>query len=181
MAHLFPADRAETKTVNKLVDAVYVLSVKTFAQRIAHIETEMKKHGITFSFMFEHDAAELDDALVADIFGPSDMRKAHQSLVLKNIQVWRDAVAHGYRRILVFEDDAVLAPDFAARLEQALDADDLLSECWLIFLGGMDTKVPDAYFLSPSLWWNYPLLQPRVMFPISALFAAAWSGLSIIK
>lgn len=148
MAHLSAVDRAESKPVNKLVDAVYVLSVKTFVQRIAHIESEMKKHGIAFSFMFEHDAAELDDALVAVTFGPSDMRKAHQSLVLKNIQVWRDAVAHGYRRILVFEDDAVLVPDFVARFEQALDADDLLLEGWLIFLGGMDTKVPDAYFLS---------------------------------
>jgi len=150
-------NQAGTKPVNKLVDAVYVLSVRTFAQRIAHIEAEMKKHGIAFSFMFEHDAAELDDAIIAATFGPSDMRKAHQSLVLKNIQVWRDAVAHGYRRILVFEDDAVLVPDFVARFEQALGANDLLSKSWLIFLGGMDTKVPDTYFLSQGPLVELPI------------------------
>lgn len=157
MSHISAVSSAEIKRVNELVDAVYVLSVKSFTQRIAHVESEMKKHGITFRFMFEHDAAELDDAMLANIFGPSDMQKAQKSLVLKNIQVWRDAVAHGYRRILVFEDDAVLAPDFAAHLEQALDSDELLPEGWLIFLGGMDTKVPYTYFLSDGPLVELPI------------------------
>lgn len=157
MTHLLTQDQAKSKPVNRLVDAVYVLSVKTFAQRIAHIEHEMQKHKITFRFMFEYDAAELDDTMLADIFGPSDMQKAHKSLVLKNIQVWRDAVAHDYHRVLVFEDDAVLAPDFSLRLEQALGSDELPSEGWLIFLGGMDTKVPDAYFLSKGPLVELPI------------------------
>ncbi|MBC5785346.1 hypothetical protein H8N03_20535 [Ramlibacter sp. USB13] len=135
-------------TINDLVDAVYVLSVRSFAQRHAHIERELARHGIAFRFMFDHDAATMDPALVAATFAPSDMRAAHQSLVLKNIQVWREAVAHGWRRVLVLEDDAVLAPDFAARFAEAMRAADALAPGWLVFLGGLDTKVPDSYLLA---------------------------------
>jgi glycosyl transferase family 25 len=149
-----PSPSSAAKPVNAWVDAVYVLTVKTFTQRIAHIEVEMAKHRIAFQFMFEHDAADLDPALVAATFGPSDMKKAHQSLVLKNIQVWQDALTQGYKRVLVFEDDAVLVPEFAARFDQAMREADRLPEGWMIFLGGLDTKVPDAYFLQ-----NGPLVE----------------------
>jgi len=152
-----PTDQTVPKPVNAWVDAVYVLTVKTFAQRIAHIEAEMAKHGIAFQFMFEHDAADLDPALVAATFGPSDMKAAHQSLVLKNIQIWRDALAQGYQRVLVFEDDAVLLPEFAARFDAAMRVADKLPVGWMIFLGGLDTKVPDAYFLQPGPLVEMPI------------------------
>jgi glycosyl transferase family 25 len=134
--------------VNDLVDAVIVLSVRSFEQRHAHIRSELGRHGIAFEFQFAHDASALDPALVASTFAPSDMRPAHQSLVLKNIQVWRDAVSRGWRRVLVLEDDAVLAPDFVPRLREAMQAADALAPGWLLFLGGLDTKVPDAYLLA---------------------------------
>lgn len=143
--------------VNDCVDAVYVLTVRTFAQRIAHIRQEMQRNGIRFQFMFEHDAADLDDTLIAATFAPSDMKKAHQSLVLKNIAVWRDALDKGYKRILVFEDDAVLVPEFAPRFAQAMTAAGKLPPGWLVFLGGMDTKVPDRYFLSAGPLVEMPI------------------------
>ena len=159
-----------SRGVNDCVDAVYVLTVKTFTQRIDHIRQEMARHGIRFEFMFAHDASELDDALIEATFAPSDMKKAHQSLVLKNIAVWRDALARGYRRILVFEDDAVLVPGFAPRFAQAMDAAAQLPPGWLVFLGGMDTKVPDRYFLSPG---------PLVELPIATAEGYACDALAL--
>lgn len=152
-----PGAGAAATPVNECVDAVYVLTVRTFAQRIAHIEREMARHGIRFEFMLQHDADQLDDALIESTFAPSDMKRAHQSLVLKNIAVWRDALAKGYRRILVFEDDAVLVPDFVPRFAQAMAAATALPPGWLVFLGGMDTKVPDRYFLSPGPLVELPI------------------------
>lgn len=145
------------RAVNECVDAVYVLSVRSFEQRIAHIQAQMARHGIRFEFMFEHDAVAMDPQLVQATFGPSDLRPAHQSLVLKNIQVWRDAVARGHRRVLVFEDDAVLTEDFVTRFGQAMAAADRIPAGWLIFLGGMDTKVPDRYFLEPGPLVELPI------------------------
>ena len=43
--------------VNELVDAVFVLSVRSFHGRIAHIEAELGRHGIAFEWNFDYDAA----------------------------------------------------------------------------------------------------------------------------
>jgi glycosyl transferase family 25 len=133
------------------IDAVFVLSVKTFADRIAHVTGELARFGIPFEFVFEHDAAELDDATIQQHFvtgGPPMKRQA--SLTLKNLQAWRVACARGARRIMVFEDDAVLHPQFHARLAVAMRAADALPPGWHVFLGGADAKVPDDFFLHPG-------------------------------
>jgi glycosyl transferase family 25 len=130
------------------VDAVYVLSVKTFADRIAHVERELGRHGIRFEFIFEHDADEIDAATVARCFtGAATSLRRQMSLTLKHMQAWRRACERGQRRILVFEDDVVLHPMFRARMAEALSAAEALTPGWLIFLGGADTKVPDWFFL----------------------------------
>ena len=130
------------------IDAVFVLSVKTFADRIAHVTAELGRFGIPFEFIFEHDAAELDDATIARHFvagGPPMKRQA--SLTLKHLEAWRSAVARGARRVMVFEDDVVLDPQVHARLAAAMRAAVALPPGWHVFLGGADAKVPDAFFL----------------------------------
>lgn len=163
---------AVPRRVNDCVDAVYVLTVRSFAERIAHSQSEMARHGIRFEFMLQHDADQLDEATLAATFGPSDMKRAHQSLVLKHVQAWRDALARGYERILVFEDDAVLAPDFARRFDQAMAAAQQLPPGWLVFLGGVDTKVPEHYFLSEG---------PLVELPIATTEAYACDRESMLR
>ncbi|MEP6610077.1 MAG: LytR C-terminal domain-containing protein, partial [Burkholderiaceae bacterium] len=68
--------------VNAQVDAVFVLSVRSFHDRIAHIQSELRHHGIEFEWIFEHDANELTSELIESTFAPSDMGRAQQSLVL---------------------------------------------------------------------------------------------------
>jgi glycosyl transferase family 25 len=133
------------------IDAVFVLSVKTFADRIAHVTAELGRFGIPFELVFAFDAAELDDATILQHFvagGPPMRRQA--SLTLKHLQAWRTAVARGARRVMVFEDDVVLDPEFHARLAAAMRAADTLAPGWHVFLGGADAKVPDAFFLHPG-------------------------------
>lgn len=133
------------------IDAVFVLSVKTFTDRIAHVTRELGRFGIPFEFIFDFDAAELDDATIAQRFvggGPPMKRQA--SLTLKHLQAWRAASARGARRVMVFEDDVVLLPEFHARLADAMRAADALAPGWHVFLGGGDAKVPDAFFLHPG-------------------------------
>ncbi len=145
-------------SVNAWVDAVYVLSVKAFTHRIDHVSRQLSQHGIAFEFMWTHDPNELDDEMLANVFGPSGLMRTHQSLVLKHIQTWREADARGLQRILVFEDDVILATDFRTRFDQAMCAAKRLSQGYLIFLGGADTKVPDFYHLAT---------EPLVPLPIA--------------
>jgi glycosyl transferase family 25 len=132
------------------IDAVFVLSVKTFADRIAHVTREFGRFGIPFELIFDFDAAELDEATILQHFAGGSPMKRQASLTLKHLQAWRLAAARGARRIMVFEDDVVLHPEFHARLAAAMRAADALAPGWHVFLGGADAKVPDAFFLHPG-------------------------------
>ncbi len=143
--------------VHSVVDAVYVMSVKSFTDRIAHMQAELGRHGITFEFMLEHDAADMDPALVERTFANAGLSRGAQSLVLKSIATWRLALSRGQRRILILEDDALLDAQFAQRLCEAMAAADRLEPGWLVFLGGQDTKVPDRYFLAPGPLVELPI------------------------
>ncbi len=131
----------DAQRVNDRVDAVYVLSVRSFADRIAHIEAELARHGIAFEFVFEHDADAIPAELIERTFAPSDLRLAQQSLVLKHIRTWQFALERGHARVLVFEDDAVLAPEFSPVLVSALDEASRLAAGWLIYLGCGDNQI----------------------------------------
>ncbi len=132
------------------IDAVFVHSVKTFTARIAHVTRELGRFGIPFEFIFDFDAAEIDDATMQKYFAGGSPMKKQASLTLKNLQAWRLADARGARRIMVFEDDAVLHPAFHTRLAAAMRAADALAPAWHIFLGGTDAKVPDRFFVHPG-------------------------------
>jgi len=137
--------------VNDCVDAVYVLSVRTFADRIAHIEAELKRHRIAFEFVFDYDADAIPDELIDRMFAPSDLLRTHQSLVLKHIRTWQLALERDCRRVLVFEDDAVLAQDFGAGFAAALDEAQRLAPGWLIYLGRGDNQHLGAPGVGPAL------------------------------
>jgi glycosyl transferase family 25 len=122
-------------TVNKLVDAVFVLSVRSFTDRIAHIRAEMARHAIDFEFVFEFDANAIPAEVLERRFAPSDMQLGHQSLVLKHLRTWQLALERGLKRVLVFEDDAVLARDFEPQFALAMAGADALQGPYLIYLG----------------------------------------------
>src|SRR5262249_46334824 len=132
------------------VDAVYVLSVRTFADRIAHVMRELGRHRIGFEFVFEFDAAALDEETILQHFAGNSPMKKQMSLTLKHLQAWRRACERGQRRILVLEDDVILHPDFRARLAAGMRAADALAPGWHVFLGGADARVPDDFFLAPG-------------------------------
>ncbi|MCD6025587.1 MAG: 3-deoxy-D-manno-octulosonic-acid transferase [Solimicrobium sp.] len=145
------------KSVNSWVDAVFVISVKSFDARIQHVEREMKKHNIVFKFMFLHDAEDIDNSLIEHVFSPSILERNHQSLVLKNIAIWREAAANNYKRILVFEDDVILSSNFISKFHEAMAAATKLCDGWLLFLGGSDVKVPDSFFLETGPLIRLPM------------------------
>ena len=42
------------------IDAVFVLSVRTFEDRIKHVKQQLALHGIDYQFIFEFDIPELN-------------------------------------------------------------------------------------------------------------------------
>ena len=139
------------------VDAVYVLSVRHFQDRITHIRRELGRYDISFDFIFDFDAAELADSPSLAQFGDASLPLPHKSLALKHIQAWRLACERGHRRILVFEDDVILRNNFVDLLQRGLAAANTLAPGWLLYLGGADAKVPDAFFLARAPLISLPI------------------------
>jgi len=137
-----------------------VLSVKTFRDRIRHIESELRRHGIAFEWIFEHDADDLTPGQIDAVFAPSDMKRGHQSLVLKHIETWKRCVERGYRRVLVFEDDAVLARDFERVFARAMDEADRFDRPYMVYLGCGDNKYVAGARSLPTM-----LLAPGIELP----------------
>ena len=126
--------------VNDLVDAVFVVSVRAFADRIEHIRAEMTRFGIRFEWVFDFDPDSIDPALLERTFAPSDLRISHQSLVLKHAATWHACVERNLRRVLVFEDDVVLAPHFPRVFDRAMHEADRLAPGYLVYLGCGDNR-----------------------------------------
>lgn len=140
------------------IDAVYVLSVQTFDDRITHIKNELKKHNINFEFIFEHDIPELQEENLALLFSTNcTMGLPQKSLVLKHLEAWKQCIKNNYKRILILEDDVILHGDFTKKLNIALEAMDALHSGYLLFLGGADTRVPPDYFLETGPIFKNPI------------------------
>ena len=105
------------------IDAVFVLSVRTFEDRIQHVKQQLASQGIDYQFIFEFDIAELNSDILLETFETENvLDKPQQSLVLKHIHAWRLCVENNYKNILVFEDDVILSPNFVSKLNSAVTA-----------------------------------------------------------
>jgi len=138
--------RGETKklipalNVDSLVDKVYVLSVKSFADRIRHIKTQLGGQRIPFEFIFDHDVGDISLQELNRFVGNYSLTPAHKSITLKHIKAWKNCVEHGYSRVLILEDDVILKPKFMAKLSCYLTQLHV-KDNYLLFLGGADTRV----------------------------------------
>ena len=83
-----------------------------------------------------------------------------RTLVLKHIETWKRCVARGYRRVLVFEDDAVLARDFERAFAAAMHEADAIERPYMIYLGCGDNKYVEGARRSPTM-----LLAPGIELP----------------
>src|ERR1700739_4321101 len=135
--------------VNDLVDAVFVVSVRTFTDRIEHMRAEMARFGIRFEWVFDFDAGSIDPALLERTFAPSDLGPGHQSLVLKHVATWRACVERNLRRVLVFEHDVVLEPDVPQVFGKAMQEPDRLAPGYLIYLGCGDNRYVEGAARAP--------------------------------
>lgn len=143
-------------SASNFIDKVYVLSVKTFTDRISHIQKEMSKNNIHFEFIFSHDIPEIDDATIS-MFDRKKLTMAQISLTLKHIEAWRDAVKNNYKQILVFEDDVLLSKKFNREFKKIIIHTQTLTSGYLIFLGGADTKIPASQLTSTDLLLKLPI------------------------
>ncbi len=151
--------------MSTLFPPIYVLSVKTFTDRINHIQHELEKHNLEFEFIFQYDVYDIDESTDHQYFSTdSNLSPAAKSITLKHITAWKKAVHNNFNQILVFEDDVVLNKNFTSNLTRLLEEIKKIPQEYLVFLGGADTKVPKDFFLRGSVLYelNMPTAESYI-------------------
>lgn len=123
---------------------VYVLSVKTFYDRIQSIQEQSARFGFNFEFIFDYD---VDDLCEADLerFDRTALTVPAISLIHKHLEAERRFLSSSYKYCLIFEDDVVLVKEFSARLECVLDQTEKLPSGFLVFFGGTDNYIDPRF------------------------------------
>jgi glycosyl transferase family 25 len=125
--------------------------VRSFHDRIEHMRAEMARFDIEGEWIFDFDPPEITPELLERTFAPSDMRLPHQSAVLKHIAAWRICAERNYGKVLIFEDDVVLAPNFPEVLALAMQEADALRTPYLIYLGCGYNRYAEGARESPTM------------------------------
>jgi glycosyl transferase family 25 len=163
--------------VNDLVDAVLVITVRSFADRIAHMKAELARFNIQAEWILDYDPPQISPEMIERVFAPSDLRLPHQSAVLKHIAAWRYCAEHDCRRVLIFEDDVVFAPDFDRVFAQAMAEADRLVTPYLVYLGCGHNRYAEGARRSPTMLvpgGPLPAAEAIVIDRASAIQRMAW-------
>jgi glycosyl transferase family 25 len=128
---------------------IYVISVKSFEDRHAHIEKMAARMGFEFEYVWPFDADELteNDLRMVD---PA-LRPRSASNALKHLHAQRMFLESDQDIALILEDDVVLFESFFEALVNIVEQSRTLAPGWLIFLGGADNKVDQRFFESDDL------------------------------
>ena len=102
------------------IDAIFVIHAASLAERRKLIEAQLTALGLRHEFILDHDIPDIPDLLRQRMFRTGSLSPAQQSCALKHWQAHVLADQRGYARMLVLEDDVVLARDFAAVFERAM-------------------------------------------------------------
>lgn len=117
------------------LDAIYVLNVKAFHERLASITAQLASLGLTAEIIQDWDPADLTPEAEARWFVPGKLTAPQRSCALKHVEALQRIVARGHSHALVLEDDAVLAPDFVDGMRRALAEAGRYPDTSVIFIG----------------------------------------------
>ena len=144
--------------------AVYVLSVKSFTERHANINTQAAKLGLNIEYIWDFDASELTEKdfqkCNTDILPPESI-----SLVLKHFEAHRRLAQSNVNTALILEDDAILFKGFKSGLEKYVALSNQMPEPHLIFFGGADNRMPEKFLTAANK--NYGQENDLIEHPIS--------------
>lgn len=126
---------------------IFVVTVRHFVDRHAHIENLAAKFGFDFQYVLKFDADSLSEADMSSVSTHLSPKSA--SNVLKHIEAQRMFVdrSDSGNVALILEDDVVLFEDFFERLDVVLARANQLSPGFLVFLGGADNKIDKRFLL----------------------------------
>lgn len=117
------------------IDAIFVIHAASLAERRKLIEAQLTALGLRHEFILDHDIPDIPESLRQRMFRTGSLSPAQQSCALKHWQAHVLAEQRGYARMLVLEDDVILARNFSAVFERAMSEELAIREPHVTFLG----------------------------------------------
>lgn len=136
------------KTLNDFFDNIYCINLPKSTDRLEEVNKEFIKHSIIVE---KFDAVD-----GTPFFKPGLNRSAgHHGLILTNIKVFEDAIAKGYKKILIIEDDIYFVENVNEKFGKKID---YLPNDWnMLYLGGN----------SQFTWARFDMITGNPMIPIN--------------
>jgi len=132
------------------LDAIYVVHYTKYDDRRIHFKEWLDSTGLQAYFITGWDREVATDKDVQCMW-PSNQRfeqiaesrhfdfnwleVRELTLAMKHASAWYQAAKHHHQYVLIFEDDAIFAPDFIPRFERALSNETVRNAFDILFLG----------------------------------------------
>lgn len=134
--------------INDTFDHIYCLNLKRRPDRWKDVQFQFKLHGINA----ERFGAIDGKTLPRPVDVTTDKRASEVACSLSHISILKHALEHNYNEILVFEDDAVLHPEFNSKFEEYYKQ---LPKCWEFCYVGGNYNINTGAYRDDSIF--YPI------------------------
>lgn len=121
------------------IDKIFVLHCKKgYEARGESIESQFSEHNLPFDYVLDWDLSDLTPAsrqIFSDTFS-----NVQVSVCQKHFEVMRQVVLHEYKRVIIFEDDIFLFPNFRKEMERVVSESNAITHPHSIYLSNSCNK-----------------------------------------
>jgi GR25 family glycosyltransferase involved in LPS biosynthesis len=131
--------------LNKLVDQVYVINMDKDVERMKRFDEQMRHHGIEYKRITAIKGTDVSHSKHMTDFCKVYCTDGIKGCALSHHLIWDDMIKHGYSKICVFEDDALLSDTFNEDLPAMWQQ---LPTTFDLFFMGCNMKCGDTHTIS---------------------------------
>lgn len=117
------------------LDAILIVSARSFVERRRHVEAQLGRFGLQGEFIDEFDADDITPEVDRRHFTGQSLNAGQKSCALKHIAALRRIAEHGWSHCLVLEDDVVLDDGFPEGVRAALAETRRLAHPFVVYIG----------------------------------------------
>ena len=139
------------------VDGILIINPRSFIERRESIERQLRPLGLTYEFIHTYDACDLDHETIQRYFRHPYPNLGNQSCAMKHLAALRLVVERQWRRALILEDDAFLAPDFLQGVRDAIAESSAIMAPHVVYIGsGGNFYTPKSMRVSGQRLYKAP-------------------------
>lgn len=117
------------------LERIYIINVRSFTERLAHVCAELARFGLSAEPVHDWDVKDLTITIESRFFNPGDLSPGQKSCCMKHVAALQRIVERGERYALVLEDDVVLLDGFVEGVAAAMAEGPQHPKPHVIFIG----------------------------------------------